>query len=47
MNFILSCDYWASNAGAEMWRAFDINAVEKDMKILDEHGVTHIRVFPN
>lgn len=47
MNFILGCNYWASNAGAEMWRDFDINAVEKDMKILAEHGVTHIRVFPN
>ncbi len=47
MSFILGCNYWASNAGAEMWRDFDINAVEKDMKILAEHGVTHIRVFPN
>lgn len=47
MSFILGCNYWASNAGAEMWRDFDINAIEKDMKTLSSHGVKDIRVFPN
>ena len=47
MGFILGCNYWASNAGAEMWRDFDINAIEKDMKTLSSHGVKDIRVFPN
>lgn len=47
MSFILGCNYWASNAGAEMWRDFDIDAIKKDMEILASHGVSHIRVFPN
>lgn len=47
MNFILGCNYWASNAGADMWRDFDPSAIEKDIKILSENGVKHIRAFPN
>lgn len=47
MDFILGCNYWASNAGADMWKDFDLFAVEKDLKILSEKGVSYIRVFPN
>ena len=47
MEFILGCNYWASNAGAEMWRNFDEIAIEKDMSVLSENGVKDIRVFPN
>lgn len=47
MDFILGCNYWASNAGADMWRCFDANAIEKDIKTLSEYGITHIRAFPN
>ena len=46
MNFTLGCNYWASNAGIEMWNNFDINAIKKDMKLLAEHGTTMIRIFP-
>ena len=46
MDFILGCNYWASNAGIEMWNNFDINAIKKDMKLLAEHGTTMIRIFP-
>lgn len=46
MDFILGCNYWASNAGIEMWRDFDAKAIEKDLKILSEHGVECMRVFP-
>ena len=45
MDFILGCNYWASNAGADMWRCFDANAIEKDIKTLSEYGITHIRAF--
>ena len=47
MEFILGCNYWASNAGADMWRFFDAEVVKKDIKTLSEYGVKHIRVFPN
>ena len=47
MEFILGCNYWASNAGADMWRDFDKEAIDKDLDALSSHGVTHMRVFPN
>ncbi len=47
MDFILGCNYWASNAGADMWRFFDAGVVEKDIKILSEYEIKYIRVFPN
>ena len=47
MEFILGCNYWASNAGADMWRDFDIECIDKDIRILSEYGVKHMRVFPN
>ena len=42
----LGCNYWASNAGIYMWRDFDLNAIEKDFKLLAEHGLTLLRIFP-
>ena len=47
MEFMLGCNYWCSNAGADMWRDFDIEAVKDDLKRLSSYGVTHMRVFPN
>ena len=47
MEFILGCNYWASDSGTDMWRTFNISAIKKDLSILSEHGVKHIRVFPN
>ena len=47
MEFILGCNYWASNAGADMWRDFDVECIDKDVKILSENGVKYMRVFPN
>lgn len=47
MEFILGCNYWASNAGADMWRNFDIECIKKDLKTLSDHGVKYMRVFPN
>lgn len=45
--FIIGCNYWASNAGTEMWRQWDENAIREDFAILAAHGITHLRVFPN
>ena len=47
MEFILGCNYWASNAGADMWRKFDKDVIREDLKALSSYGVTHMRVFPN
>lgn len=45
-NFIIGCNYWASNAGTYMWRNWDEEAVENDLKKLSECGVECLRVFP-
>lgn len=47
MDFILGCNYWASNAGTEMWACWDEECVRSDLKTLKENGVTHLRAFPN
>lgn len=47
MDFLLGCNYWASNAGADMWREFDIQTIKKDLQLLSSHGVKVLRVFPN
>ncbi len=44
---MLGCNYWASNAGTEMWRNYDREAIKKDLKTLSENGVEYLRVFPN
>lgn len=45
--FMLGCNYWASNAGTDMWREFDTEAIAKDLDLLASHGVRYLRVFPN
>ncbi len=45
--FMLGCNYWASHAGAEMWKNWDEEQVERDMQDLSEYGVKYLRVFPN
>lgn len=47
MEFILGCNYWASDSGTDMWKTFNIAAIKKDLSILSEYGIKHIRVFPN
>lgn len=45
--FLFGCNYWASNAGCQMWKNFDERVVEKDIALLAEYGVNCIRIFPN
>ncbi len=47
MEFMIGCNYWASNAGTDMWTQFDENVIEDDFKILSENGIKYLRVFPN
>ena len=30
MSFLIGCNYWASNAGIEMWRQFDADVIRRD-----------------
>ena len=46
-NYLIGCNYWASNAGAEMWINFCEETIDRDLKILSENGVGYLRVFPN
>lgn len=46
MEFLIGCNYWASNAGTEMWNNWSPEAIEDDLKILSSHGVKYMRVFP-
>lgn len=45
-NFMIGCNYWASNAGMYMWRNFDENVVNNDFALLSANGVDTIRIFP-
>ena len=45
-DFVIGCNYWASNAGTRMWSDFDEKAIEKDLKTLSFHGLNILRVFP-
>lgn len=44
--FMIGCNYWASNAGIEMWRNWDENSIRSDFEILSKNGVEYLRVFP-
>ena len=46
MDFVLGCNYWASNAGADMWRDFDADCVKNDIRILAEYGISIFVFFP-
>ncbi|MDY3928474.1 MAG: hypothetical protein SOZ34_03825 [Clostridia bacterium] len=45
--FIIGCNYWASNAGTEMWNDWNKKIVENDLKKLKEYGIKYLRIFPN
>lgn len=47
MEFMIGCNYWASNAGTEMWNNWSEDAVREDLEILSAHGVRYMRAFPN
>ena len=46
-DFLIGCNYWSYNAGADMWRDWDEAQIEKDFSLLKEHNLTTVRVFPN
>ena len=44
--FMIGCNYWASNAGVYMWREWDESVVDDNVKKLKENGIDYMRVFP-
>lgn len=44
--FVVGCNYWASHAGTNMWRNWQPEVVEADLKQISESGMQVIRVFP-
>lgn len=44
--FFLGVNYWASHAGIYMWRDWNAEAVDEDMRQLSACGLRHLRVFP-
>lgn len=46
MDFQIGCNYWASHAGIYMWRNWDKNVVENDLRRLSQGGIRVLRVFP-
>jgi len=47
MKFMLGCNFWDSKNGTDMWRKFDPELIESDIKALADTGVRFIRCFPN
>lgn len=46
MEFMLGCNYWASNAGTEMWGKYDSEVIREDISLLVKYGIKYLRVFP-
>lgn len=43
---ILGCNYWASHAGINMWKDWNLAVVEKDLQCLSSSGISILRIFP-
>ena len=46
MSFWVGCNYWASNAGCNMWHNWDEQTVREDLALLSKSGMNCLRVFP-
>ena len=44
--FFTGINYWGSENAINMWSCFDADSIEKDLVLLKEAGITHLRVFP-
>ena len=45
--FDVGCNYWGSKWGTLMWRNWDKDSVENDLRVLSAHDIRFLRVFPN
>jgi endo-1,4-beta-mannosidase len=44
--FFLGINYWGSESAINMWSCFNPASIEEDMRLMQDAGVTHLRVFP-
>lgn len=44
--FFTGLNYWGSAHAINMWRNFDKESIENDMKLMQGAGITHLRIFP-
>lgn len=44
--YVVGCNYWASHAGTDMWKNWQPEIVDADLKQLSDAGIQVIRVFP-
>ena len=44
--FFTGLNYWGSKSSINMWSEFDEASIENDMKLMQNAGITHLRVFP-
>lgn len=44
--FETGCNYWASNAGLEMWHEWDENVIDADFERLERANMKILRIFP-
>lgn len=45
--FLLGCNYWASNSGCNMWREWDEQTVRRDIEKIAASSMKCLRIFPN
>lgn len=44
--FFTGLNYWGSESAINMWSNFNEQSIEKDMQLMKDAGITHLRVFP-
>ena len=44
--FFTGLNYWGSESAINMWSNFNKDSIEKDMELMSNAGITHLRVFP-
>lgn len=47
MKYILGANYWGKDFATHMWRNYDGEKIREELKVLKEHGIKCLRVFPN
>lgn len=47
MKFMIGCNYWGSESAVNMWKDWNEDSVDNDLKHLASYGVEYLRVFPN
>ncbi len=45
--FFTGINYWASKNATHMWRDYDSDVIENDMRLLKEAGISMLRIFPS